>query len=41
MERVTFDGEGGHLGGGDLDALGIAVRIRRGITESDVITGPG
>ena len=23
MERVAFDGDGGHLGGGDLDALGI------------------
>ena len=27
MERVTFGGKGGHLGGGDLDALGIAVRV--------------
>jgi len=27
MERAAFDGECGHLGGGDLDALGIAVAI--------------
>jgi hypothetical protein len=28
VKRVTLDGERGHLGIGDLDALGIAVRIQ-------------
>ena len=40
----TFDGKGGHLGGGDLDALGIAVRVDlavAGLAPAGVLFGFG